>query len=87
MLRQRYAAHLASLPEQVRVEQLTKWGRHAPDSTQTQKSLAKLWGVTQGAVSTAVAYMVRQGYVVALPRNGADPIQYVLSGVSRLIFG
>ena len=87
MLQQRYAAHLASLPEQVRVEQLTRWGTHAPASTQTQKSLMKLWGVTQGAVSTAISYLVRQGYVVALPRSGSNPIRYVLSGVSRLIFG
>ena len=87
VLQQRYAAELAALPEQPRVEQLTKWGTTAPAAAQTQKSLQKLWGLSQGRVSTAVGYLVRQGYVVALPRVGASPIQYVLSGVSRLIFG
>lgn len=87
MLQRRYATHLWSLPEQVRVEQLNRWGKQSPESSQTQKSLMKLWGVSQGAVSTALSYLVRQGFVVALPRNGAGPIQYVLSGVSRIIFG
>lgn len=87
VLRQRYAAELASLPEQKRVAQLTKWGTSAPDSPQTQKSLSALWKLSQGPVSTALASLVRQGYVIALPRTRADPIQYVLSGVSRLIFG
>lgn len=87
MLQRRYAAHLWSLPEQVRVEQLTRWGNQAPESSHTQKSLMKLWGVSQGAVSTGVSYLVRQGFVVALPRSGGGPIQYVLSGVGRIIFG
>jgi hypothetical protein len=34
-----------------------------------------------------VTALVRRGYVVPLPRVGAESIQYVLSGVSRLIFG
>jgi len=87
VLEQRYAAELAALPEQTRVAQLTTWGATAPATAQTQKSLGKLWGLSQGPVSTAVSYLVRQGYVIALPRTGASPIQYVLSGVSRLIFG
>lgn len=87
MLQRRYAAYLWSLPEQVRVEQLTRWGKKAPGSSQTQKSLMKLWSLTQGAVSNAISYLVRQGYVVALPRSGGEPIQYVLSGISRIIFG
>lgn len=86
MLQRRYAAHLGGLPE-ARAEQLSRWGTRAPGSAQTQKSLKSLWGISQGAVSTAVAYLIQQGYVVALPRSGASPIQYVLSGVSRLIFG
>jgi Cdc6-like AAA superfamily ATPase len=87
VLRQRYAAELAALPEPKRVAQLTTWGTNAPASMHTQKSLGTLWRLTQGAVSTAVSDLTRQGYVVALPRTGTTPIQYVLSGVSRLIFG
>ena len=87
VLQQRYAAELATLPEQNRVSQLTKWGAKAPGVSQTQQSLGKLWGISQGPVSTAVAYLVAKGYVLALPRVGANPIQYTLSGASRLIFG
>lgn len=87
VLQQRYAGELATLPEQARVTQLTKWGTTAPSSEQTQKSLATLWKLSQGSVSTALAYLIRQGYVIALPRSGGDPIRYRLSGVARLIFG
>jgi hypothetical protein len=87
LLHQRYSAFLHSLPDQARIGYLTKWGEKAPDSAQTQKSLMKLWGLTQGAVSMGLSYLVRQGLVVASPRSGANPTQYVLSGVSRLIFG
>lgn len=87
VLQQRYAAELEALPEQTRVVQLTKWGTTAPGSAQTQKSLAALWRLSQGRVSAALSYLVRQGYVIALPRSGGDPIQYTLSGVARLIFG
>ena len=87
VLQQRYAAELATLPEQARVTQLTKWGTTAPTTSQTQKSLGAMWKVSQGAVSTAISYLARQGYVIALPRSSGSPIQYVLSGVSRLIFG
>jgi hypothetical protein len=87
VLQQRYAAHLASLPEQNRVQQLTRWGTTGPDQTHTQKSLKALWGVSQAAVSGALAFLIQQGYVVASPRTGAEATRYALSGVSRLIFG
>lgn len=87
VLRQRYAAHLSLLPEQSRVQQLTKWGTTDPAALQTQKSLTRLWNVSQAAVSGALSFFVQQGYVVALPRRGPGPTSYVLSGVSRLIFG
>ena len=87
VLQHSYAVELAALPEQKRVAQLTAWGASAPSSIQTQKSLGALWNVSQGPVSTAVNYLTRQGYVVALPRSGVSPTQYVLSGISRLIFG
>ena len=86
-LQQRYAADLAALKEKKRVEQLTAWGRTAPAQPQTQEALARLWKVSQGAVSVALAFLTKEGYVVALPRRGADPTRYVLSGTSRLIFG
>ena len=39
-----------------------------------------------GAVSTALAWFIERGFVVALTRQGAGPTEYVLSGTSRLIF-
>lgn len=87
VLQDRYSGHLDSLPEKVRVKQLTKWGRTSSDSTQTQKTLTKLWGVSQGAVSAALGYLIAQGYVLMLPRSRGAPTGYRLSGTSRLIFG
>ncbi|MDB4915253.1 MAG: hypothetical protein JWM95_2897 [Gemmatimonadetes bacterium] len=87
VLQSRYAAELDALPEQGRVEQLAKWGAQAPGTVQTQKSLAALWKISQPAVSQALGYLIRQGYVNALPRGSARQVQYELSGASRLIFG
>lgn len=87
VLQQRYGTELAALSEPSRLAQLTAWGTTDPQSVQTQRSLAALWRLSQGRVSAALAYLIRQGYVIALPRAGASPIQYVLSGVARLIFG
>lgn len=87
VLQHRYAAQLATLAERVRVEQLTAWGRDVPASTQTQKSLGQLWKISQGSVSTALTQLIALGYVVSLPKSGAQPTQYALSGIGRLIFG
>lgn len=38
-------------------------------------------------MSTAATYFIRQGNVLASPRQGAEATEYRLSGVSRLIFG
>lgn len=85
-LQQRYLTELQQLPERVRAEQLTRWGEQAPDAPQTQTELMHRWRLSQGAVSTALNYLTERGYVLALPRTGTQPTQYVLSGVSRLIF-
>ena len=86
-LQHRYAADLMALKEKTRVEQLTRWGHQAPAQPQTQEALARLWRVSQGAVSVALAFFIREGYVLTLPRHSAGAIPYVLSGTSRLIFG
>lgn len=87
VLARRYSAMLAHDLDERRAEQLAAWGRDDPASIQTQKSLAALWKIKQASISIALAALERQGYVVALPRAGTQPIQYVLSGVSRLVFG
>lgn len=86
LLAQAYAQQLNVLPEEARVAQLIAWGRSGADATHTQKSLGKLWHVSQPAVSQALAFLIRQGYVMALGRQAGAPTQYVLTGHSRLIF-
>ena len=85
-LQQQYAEDLASLNEEGRIAQLVAWGKRDATAQHTQKSLGALWKVSQPAVSQALTYLVRQGYVASLPRNGAEPRQYELTGLSRLIF-
>lgn len=85
-LQRAYTAELGSLSEEQRVAQLVAWGTSDPDAMHTQKSLKALWDISQPAVSQALAFLGQRGYVTALPRQGATPIQYALSGVSRLIF-
>ncbi len=86
VLRARYMAELQQLPERSRVAQLTQWGESAPSKAMTQRELMRLWQLTQGAVSTALTWLVERGFVVALPRVGAGATEYVLSGRSRLMF-
>jgi DNA-binding GntR family transcriptional regulator len=86
-LSERYHRELDGYAEQTRIDQLRRWGESQPGSVQTQKTLGDLWAVSQGTVSSALRFLIQQGYVVALPRSGGEPIQYVLSGTSRLIFG
>jgi predicted ATPase len=87
VLQERCGTHLDSLAEQTRVEQVRTWGERDPFEAHTQQSLQDLWGISQGAVSGALKYLIQQGFVTALPREGREPIRYVLSGTSLLVFG
>jgi hypothetical protein len=86
-LRQRYTALLREQLDGRRQVQLDAWAERGAESEQTQRALRTLWSLSQGGVSAALADLERKGYVLALPREGKEPIQYVLTGVSRLIFG
>lgn len=85
-LRQRYTSVVAAL-EPRRQKQLQLWARRDVESLQTQRSLKTLWKVSQPAVSSAVKALEGDGFVVALPREGAEPTRYALSGVARIVFG
>jgi hypothetical protein len=85
-LQRRYAGELAALREERRIEQLVQWGSTDPSAAHTQKSLATMWKVSQPAVSQALGFLMRYGYVMSIPRRGLTPTQYVLTGASRLIF-
>lgn len=86
-LQRRYASDLEALREQKRVDQLKAWGEQDPSATRTQADLKRLWKVSQASVSNALSFLMKEGYVVALPREGAGRTSYALSGTSRLIFG
>lgn len=84
-LAQRYAGLLEHLSS-ARRSQLVAWARSDTARLHDQKSLQRLWKKSQGAVSTALTDLSREGYVVAMPRSGAASVQYALTGVSRVIF-
>ena len=83
----RYAGALRELMGEKRLEQLERWAAEGTETEQTQKSLARLWGITQGSVSDVLDELVTRGYVIVRPRVGKQATPYVLSGVSRLILG
>ena len=85
-LRQRYIAMMGKIDSR-RQRQLSAWAVKNPAAEHTQKSLVALWKVSQPAVSGAITALEQDGFVVALNRRGAEPTRYVLSGVSRLVFG
>jgi hypothetical protein len=86
-LQLRYAGALRETMGDQRHMQLQRWAEAGPESEQTQKSLVALWGMAQGTVSVVLDELVRRGYVLERPRVGKRATPYVLSGVSRLVFG
>jgi hypothetical protein len=87
-LQERYAREISRKLDPVRAKQLTKWGETDPAASMTQAKLQTLWGLkSQGSTSTAINALVAAGYALALPREGKKAVQYVLTGVSRLIYG
>ena len=85
-LRQEYQDQLTALPEEHHVRRLIQWGESRGTDSQTQHRLATLWDVRQATVSETLSYLIGQGLVLAMPRQGRAPIEYHLSGRSRLIF-
>lgn len=86
-LKARYGELLAEHLTEARVEQLTIWAEQLGVTTlTTQDALVNAWGITQPSASTALKDMVAAGYVVALPRRGAEPTAYALTGRARLAF-
>lgn len=81
-LSDRYRRELDTYAEQIRMDQLRKWGESQPEIAQTQRMLGDLWKVSQGTVSSALKFLIQQGYVIALPRSGGEPIRYVLSSLA-----
>ena len=85
-LKTRYTARLRQQLDPTRARMLDAWGA-TPDAVQTQATLRSLWNVTQGTVSNRLIEFERDGYVLALPRVGLGAVQWVFTGMSRLIYG
>ena len=86
-LQARYAAVMRGELDEARIAQLDQWATTDPDAVRTQRELMGLWSLSQGTVSTVLGTLVGAGYVIARPRQGNEPIQYTLSGKSRIVIG
>ena len=65
-------------------ERVLCWAATDPAATQTQAELAMLWRIQQPSVSQTLQQLTVAGAVEALPRCGREPIQYLLTGTTRL---
>ena len=86
-LQQRYVEQMGTERETAHVNRLATWGTDNPVRPHSQKSLGQLWKVRQSTVSETLAFLVRQGYAMLLPRQGYGATEYALTGRSRLMFG
>jgi DNA-binding transcriptional ArsR family regulator len=85
-LQRRYADAIDVMRDEARIGRLLLWGKQGADTVHTQASLQTLWSLRQSAVSTTLAALRDDGYVIQLPRQTGEPTTYALSGVSRLAF-
>jgi hypothetical protein len=86
-LQQWYIGILHQQLDEKRVTQFEMWAAQGVTKAQTQRTLASLWKLSQGAVSNSIAVLEKHGYVVALPRTGKTATSYMLTGTSQLIVG
>ena len=67
-------------------ERLLAWAQVDAAAVQTQAQLVELWEVKQPSVSQTLQQLIEAGAVEALPRRGREAIQYLMTGISRLVF-
>lgn len=65
-------------------QRLEAWGERDVQAVLTQTDLVRLWGIKQPSVSQTLQQLVSSGAVDVLPRRGGDPLQYLLTGATRL---
>jgi hypothetical protein len=87
VLRRRYELELREQLGTTLWQRLEAWGQQDPASLQTQAELVPLWGIKQPSVSQTLQQLIAAGAAEMLPRRGGDPIQYLLTGTSRLALG
>jgi DNA-binding transcriptional ArsR family regulator len=84
VLKHRYQLELRERTGDTHWPRLQAWAALDPATVQVQAELKELWGLSQPSVSQALRQLIEAGAVEALPRQGGDPIQYALSGSTRL---
>ncbi|MXZ83092.1 MAG: MarR family transcriptional regulator [Synechococcus sp. SB0666_bin_14] len=65
-------------------ERVLRWAVTNPAARRTQAELAKLWRIRQPSVSQTLQQLTAAGAVEALPHSGREPIQCLLTGMTRL---
>jgi hypothetical protein len=65
-------------------QRLEAWGERDVQAVLTQADLVRLWGIKQPSVSQTLQQLVHSGAADVLPRRGGDPLQYLLTGATRL---
>jgi hypothetical protein len=65
-------------------QRLEAWGERDVQAVLTQADLVMLWGIKQPSVSQTLQQLVSSGAADVLPRRGGDPLQYLLTGATRL---
>ncbi|MCP9884245.1 ATP-binding protein [Synechococcus sp. ATX 2A4] len=68
-------------------QRLEAWGERDVQAVMTQADLVTLWGIKQPSVSQTLQQLVSAGAADVLPRRGGDPLQYLLTGATRLALG
>lgn len=86
-LQARYGAMMRSELDEARATQIVRWIEADVLSARTQKELIRLWGLSQGTVSSALRSLVAAGCVLEHSREGKQAIRYTLSGKARLMAG
>jgi hypothetical protein len=85
-LRQRNQAELQEQLGDTAWERLLAWAQVDAAAIQTQAELVELWQVKQPSVSQTLQQLIEAGAVEALPRRSREAIQYLMTGISRLVF-
>jgi hypothetical protein len=85
-LRQRNQAELQEQLGDTAWERLLAWAQVDAAAIQTQAELVELWQVKQPSVSQTLQQLIEAGAVEALPRRRREAIQYLMTGISRLVF-
>jgi hypothetical protein len=84
VLQQRYQLELQETIGTTHWPRLQAWAEQDAQAIRVQAELVELWHLKQPSVSQALRQLTEAGAVEALPRQGGDPIRYVLSGPTRL---